>query len=105
MHPRQAALLAQADELTSRLAKKKTTEKKQQAGGKSAVPVLWKYTDPDTGKSFYLSERESSPVKSPWSGKSLTKRPQKSPLGDVTKELKADPDEASAKTASWGDDD
>lgn len=90
MHPRQASVLNAASELADRIAaKKKQTEKKQQAGGKSGAPVLFKYTDPDSGQDFYLPEKKTT-VKSPWSGKSISVKPEKFNMGDVGKELKED---------------
>jgi hypothetical protein len=96
MHPRQASVLAQANDLVNRLAAKKQTEKKQQAGGKTSVPVLWKYTDPDSSQDFYLTERKNT-VKSPYSGKSFSAKPEKFNMGDVTKELKTDAKAEKAK--------
>ena len=78
MHPRQASLLVQAQELTEKTAKKK-----------SGAPILWKYTDPDTGSDFYLTEKKLT-LKSPYSGKSFTTKPERFNMGDVTKELKTD---------------
>jgi len=90
MHPRQATTLAKANDLVIRLAaKKKQTEKKQQAGGKMGAPTLYKYTDPDSGQDFYLSEKKTT-VKSPYSGKGFSAKPEKFNMGDVTKELKSD---------------
>lgn len=89
MHPCQASVLAQANDLVNRLAAKKQTEKKQQAGGKTAVPTLYKYTDPDSGQDFYLPEKKTT-VKSPYTGKSFSTKPEKSTMGDVSKELKSD---------------
>lgn len=89
MHPRQASVLIQANDLRDRLAAKKQTEKKQQAGGKTAVPTLWKYTCPDTSKDFYLTEKRTS-VKCPECGKSHSMKAEKFSLSDVGKELKSD---------------
>jgi hypothetical protein len=57
--------------------------------GKSALPILWKYTDPDSGSDFYLTEKKVT-VKSPYSGKSFSTKPEKFTMGDVSKELKGD---------------
>ena len=53
----------------------------------SAAAVLWKYTD-DEGKEFYLPEKKMGTLKSPYSGKSFSVKPEKSSLSDVGKELK-----------------
>ncbi len=90
MHPRQASVLAVASDLADRIAaKKKPAQQKQQAGGKMSAPTLFKYTDPDTGMDFYLPEKKTT-VKSPWSGKSISVKPEKFNMGDVAKELKTD---------------
>ena len=78
MHPRQASLLAVAQELVEKTAKKK-----------SGAPVLWKYTDPETQTDFYLTEKKVT-VKSPYTGKSFSAKPEKFNMGDVSKELKGD---------------
>lgn len=84
MHPRQASILTQTNDLLGRLA-----AKKQQATPKTSVPILFKYTDPDSGDDFYLTERKTT-VKSPYSGKSFSAKPEKVNMSDVTKELKSD---------------
>jgi hypothetical protein len=73
MHPRQAALLEEAAELTDKLA----------AGGS---PVLWKYVDGENGEFFLPSRRQN--VHSPYSGKSIPQRPEKFQIPAVSKELK-----------------
>lgn len=75
MHPRQAALLNQANELTEKL-----------AGKEAGAPVLWKYTDPDGGGEFFLPTRRQN-VHSPYSGKSAPQRPEKYQIPAVQKEL------------------
>lgn len=95
MHPHQAQLLGQSREVAERLAaKKQTQEKKQGQGG----VVLWKYTDPD-GKNFYLEEKKTT-IKSPFSGKSFSARPERHTPAQVGKEIK---DEQKAKMASEKD--
>ena len=89
MHPRQASVVNAAIELADRLAAKKKQTEKQQAGGKAGAPTLYKYTDPETGQDFYLPEKKTT-VKSPWSGKSISVKPEKFNMGDVAKELKSD---------------
>jgi len=65
---------------------------------KTAAPVLWKYVDED-GKDFYLTERRTGTIRSPYSGKSFTPKPEKSTLSDVGKELKQD--SAKVKGSLW----
>lgn len=79
MHPRQASLLVQVESLVEKTAAK----------GKSGAPVLWLYTCPETNKDFYLPEKKTT-VKSPFTGKSFSAKPQKSSLSEVGKELKED---------------
>jgi hypothetical protein len=54
---------------------------------KTSAAVLWKYTD-EEGGDFYLPEKKIGPLKSPYSGKSFTGKPERSSMGDVGKELK-----------------
>ena len=54
---------------------------------KTAAAVLFKYTDED-GKEFYLPEKQVGTLKSPYSGKGFTAKPERSSLSDVGKELK-----------------
>lgn len=75
MHPRQAALLAQAENLSEKLADKQ-----------GASPVLWKYVDDENGEFFLPSRRQN--VHSPYSGKSVPQRPEKFQMGALPKELK-----------------
>lgn len=79
MHPRQTDLLKTASELTEKLAAK--GDKKN-----SAAPVLWKYTDPD-GKEFYLTEKKMT-IRSPYTGKTFTAKPERQNMGAVGKELR-----------------
>ena len=90
MHPRQATVLAKANDLEGRIAAKKQTQQK------TSVPTLFKYTDPDSGQDFYLTEKKTT-VKSPYSGKSFSAKPEKFNMGDVTKELKTDAKAEKAK--------
>lgn len=71
MNPSQKTLLKQADNLSKRL----------------AATSLWKYTDPDTGKNFYLTEKVMT-IRSPWTGKTFTTHPERSTLSDVGQELR-----------------
>lgn len=80
-------LLERAASLVAKTAEQSTTVK-------TAAPVLWKYTD-DEGKEFYLPEKKTGTLKSPYTGKSFTAKPSRSSLSDVGKELKEE-----AKTAS-----
>lgn len=78
MHPRQAQLIAQAQNVVQKTAAKK-----------SGAPTLWKYTDPD-GVDFYLTKKETGSIKSPYSGKSFPAKPEKFSLSDVGQEMKSD---------------
>jgi hypothetical protein len=92
MHPRQASLLNQAQEITEKLAAKKNSAPKPGGG-----VVLWQYTD-DAGNQFYLEEKKMTGVRSPFTGKTVSTKPVKHTPGQVGKEMK---DEAkAAKTAS-----
>jgi hypothetical protein len=79
MHPRQASLLTEA----------RTLVEKTAAKTRGGAPMLYRYTDPDNGMDFYLPEKRTT-VKSPWSGKSFSAKPEKDSLSDVGKELKDD---------------
>ena len=63
-----------------------------------SATVLWKYTDED-GKDFYLSEKRVGTLKSPYTGKSFTAKPERYSLSDVGKELKEE--DAKVKGALW----
>jgi len=56
-------------------------------GKTAAAGVLWKYVD-DEGGEFYLSVKKIGPMKSPFSGKTFTSKPEKSTVNDVSKDLK-----------------
>lgn len=56
---------------------------------KEAAGVLWQYTD-EEGNEFYLPEKKTGTIRSPYTGKSFTAKPVKSTLSDVGKELKLD---------------
>jgi hypothetical protein len=77
MHPRQAALLDQADNLTEKLAAKQ---------GQGGSPVLWKYVDDENGEFFLPTRRQN--VHSPYTGKSMPQRPEKFQIPAIQKELK-----------------
>lgn len=62
------------------------------------TPYLWKYVDPDSNKPFFTNVRKST-LKSPWSGKSFTAKPEKITVTEVGKELM---ESASSKTATEG---
>lgn len=53
----------------------------------AASSSLYKYVD-DEGNEFYLPERKMGPLKSPYTGKTFTPKPEKAPLSEVSKELK-----------------
>lgn len=54
---------------------------------KTASAALWKYVDGE-GQVFYLESRTTGTLHSPYSGKSLTGKPDKETVSDVGKELK-----------------
>lgn len=96
MHPRQLELYGAAQSLTEKTAAKKQTQDKKQ--GQGGAVVLWKYTDPD-GNNFYLESKKTT-IKSPFSGKSFSARPERHTPAQVGKEMK---DEQKAKTADEQD--
>jgi len=65
---------------------------------KLAASVLWKYADPD-GNEFYLL-RKLVPVRSPYSGRSFSVKPERVSLSDIGKELKSDVKAERSKAAS-----
>jgi hypothetical protein len=96
MHPRQASLLTQASEVADRTAGKSPETMKQALAGGQAI--LWKYTDPD-GKVFYLEEKKITGIKSPFSGKTFSAKPERHTPQQVGKEMKEDA-KGEAKTAA-----
>lgn len=54
-----------------------------------AASVLWKYSDPE-GNEFYLMKKQTGSIRSPYTGKSFTGKPERFSLSDVGKELKQD---------------
>lgn len=56
---------------------------------KNAAGMLWQYTD-EEGNEFYLPEKRTGTIRSPYTGKSFTAKPVKFTLSDVGKELKLD---------------
>jgi hypothetical protein len=93
MHPRQASLIHQAQQTLEAL------------DPRTAAAVTYKYTCPETGKDFWTESKQTS-IRSPWTGKTFTAKPQKSSLGDIGKEIKKDQEAAKdkkpAKKASDG---
>jgi len=79
MHPSQQTLLRQANDLSAKL----------------AATVLWKYVCPDSGKTFYLQEKVVT-IRSPFTGKTFTTKPERESLGEVGKALREE-----AKTARY----
>lgn len=71
MHPSQKTLLDKAEKLQ----------------GKLAAAPLWKYMDPDTGKTFFLTEKVMT-IRSPFTGKTFSTRPERYSLSDVGQELR-----------------
>lgn len=84
MHPRQAHLIAQAQQTL------------ESFSPKTAAVVLYKYTCPETGKDFWTEEKKTT-IKSPFTGKSFSAKPEKSSLGDVGKEVKKDQEATKGK--------
>ncbi len=98
MHPRQANLLAHAQDLSAKLAKKHSQKKQQQVGA-AAPSQFWEYTD-DEGNTFYLP-RKLTTVRSPYTGKSMTgQKPTPVKPGEFSAELKEQKEKAKAKTAA-----
>ncbi len=91
MHPHQSHLLEEATRLTAVLAAKKPAGDKKQ--GQGAV-MLWKYVDPE-GNTFYLEEKKTT-VKSPYSGKSFSARPERHTPTQVGQEMKQERKEKGA---------
>jgi len=85
MHPRQANILNDANELREKLAAK--TDPKP--GGPA---ILWKYTDPE-GRVFYLEERLTS-IKSPYNGKTFAAKPKRFTPAQVGQEMREEGQEA-----------
>jgi hypothetical protein len=81
MHPVQNQLSKQAGELIEKLAAK-NSGKKQQA----ASPMLWKYTDAE-GHRFWLEEKRMT-VRSPYSGKSFSAKPERETPSSVGQDLR-----------------
>lgn len=81
MHPRQASLLNYSATLLSKMAAK--------SPAKQSGTNLWKYTCPESGQDFYLPSKKTT-VRSPYTGKSFTAKPEKDTLTEVGKELKED---------------
>lgn len=71
MHSSQQTLLRQANDLSAKL----------------AATVLWKYVCPDSGKTFYLQEKVVT-IRSPFTGKTFTTKPERESLGEVGKALR-----------------
>jgi hypothetical protein len=98
MHSRQASVLAQAQRVVARLEGRISKE--------AASPILWKYEDntvEGSPKVFYLEEKKM-PCKSPFTGKTISARPVKHNLAQVSKEMKEDRNEGSldpSKLASF----
>jgi hypothetical protein len=71
MHSSQQTLLRQANDLSAKL----------------AATVLWKYVCPDSSKTFYLQEKVVT-IRSPFTGKTFTTKPERESLGEVGKALR-----------------
>jgi hypothetical protein len=89
MHPKQAELIERLNVVTASL--------------KTAAPaVLYKYTD-DDGNEFWLSVKKTT-IKSPYTGKSFSAKPQKASPSAVAKDLKSD-EKGKALLFKYTDDD
>ena len=87
MYERQASLIERAQQVTGSIE------------DRTAAMNLWKYTCPETDKDFYLTEKKTT-IRSPYTGKTFTSKPEKDTLGDVGKELKKDQAAKAEKTAA-----
>lgn len=67
--------------------------------GSKTKGALWKYTD-DAGKVFYLSERVTGTLKSPYDGKSFSAKAEKDQLGEVSKDLKQEADKTAFEVSA-----
>ena len=65
---------------------------------KIAAAILWKYVDTE-GTVFYLSERITSTIRSPFTGRAFTPKPIRQSLTDISKELRAG--DAKIKGSLW----
>ena len=54
---------------------------------KLGAALLWKYSDPDNGKVFYLTEKVMT-IRSPFTGKTFATKPERYSLSDVGLELR-----------------
>lgn len=70
----------------------------------AASAMLFKYVD-DEGKEFYLPERKMGTMKSPFTGKTFTAKPEKSTLNDVGKDLKEEGAKVKSALFKYVDDD
>jgi hypothetical protein len=65
---------------------------------KIAAAILWKYVDTE-GTVFYLSERVTNTIRSPFTGRSFTPKPIRQSLSDIGKELRSG--DAKIKGSLW----
>lgn len=65
---------------------------------KIAASILWKYVDTE-GTVFYLSERITSTIRSPFNGRAFTPKPIRQTLMDISKELRSG--DAKIKGSLW----
>ena len=85
MHPRQEVALGEVRHV---LAKLSGTIAARTAAAPMGPAVLWKYQDPD-GNQFYL-EMKRTTIKSPFTGKSFSVRPERYTPAQVGKELQSE---------------
>lgn len=91
MHPRQAHLLNATVEMVEKIAAKKPVA--------LSAPILWKYVDPETNQEFFLTERKMT-VRSPYSGKSFSAKPEKMTVPAIGKDLRDDAPAAGPKVST-----
>jgi hypothetical protein len=102
-HLKEKAKQARIDKATAfhaeqgKLAVKVVAVEEKLAAG---APVLFRYSDPESGKDFYLPKKLMT-VRSPYTGKVFQAKPDKSTISDVSKDLKGK-NAASEKPASEG---
>ena len=99
MHPRQASVSAEARALAARVSRRAGIDSVQPSG----AALLWKYQDAE-GNVFYLETKKTT-VKSPFSGKSFSARPERFTPAQVGKEMKEERKEKTAGSPGWDEDD
>lgn len=67
---------------------------------KESMGMLWLYTD-EEGKEFYLPEKKTGTIRSPYTGKSFTAKPERRSLSEVGKEIKDETKELKRQLQDW----